>query len=322
MTSYKKYKRILPSIVLVLVLLFSTFFSYGELYTAYAAESDPSLTDWKITGKGLGGEYELKIENTDEGYILPIPDDLIGNNNSKLTIAVPESYIDGFSITYDSFTVDQHDGVEKTVSSENGGSIELADYFFQFNYQKKYIYTKQLKIKAGNDEYTVTLKPYCGLKSLILGRPMKQVSDTEWYATAVKGSQLTISAQGYCNATVKINGEPNSVNYTAEDGIQTFNIEVSYEGEEAQIDSRTYTLKLETIENDYKPVITSHKDSTIKCTQYDDYVIEIKADNTNENTTYKWEHKNSIKGDFITLEESSPIYKPDTTKPVKNTIDE
>ncbi len=321
MTSYKKYKRILPSIVLVLVLLFSTFFSYGELYTAYAAESDPSLTDWKITGKGLGGEYELKIENTDEGYILPIPDDLIGNRNSKLTIAAPEGYVGGFSITYDSFTIDQYAGVEKTVSSENGGSIELADYFFQFNQQKKYIYTKQLKIKAGNDEYTVQLKPYCGLYSLTFGRPMKQRSDTEWYATAVKGSQLTISAQGYCNATVKINGEPNSVNYTAEDGIQTFNIEVSYEGEDAQIDPKTYTLKLETIENDYKPVITSHKNnSTIQCTQYDDYAIEIKADNTNENTTYKWEHKNSIKGDFITLEESSPIYKPDTTKPVKNTI--
>lgn len=336
------YKKI-SCIVLSLAIVFSFMpWINADSINIHASTSE-GLESWNVSATGVNSgttrTYDLTLEKkVDNEYVLYIPDDILCTaNKSSISIYSPIKS-EEFEVTYTSFDMANASdvGKEKTVKSNNG-SIILKDYanFSANNRSEKYVYADLIKVIANNNQvYNVSVKPYSALNSISIKgdkeknqRPLKQINDNEYFATVVKGETYQITASGFSQGKelVTVDGDVAPITYTAGLGEKNFVIELT--SNRTGVETRDYKLKLKTIDKDYYPKFNRYTELnkptnenasiSAKCTQFDDFKLTLNVDNVNEDTVYRWYHKQMVPGKgFVTtlLEEDSNVLNIDTTR--------
>ncbi len=347
----KKKNRIkrIETILLILAVILSTMVPAGSISCgkAYAATAE-NLTEWSVTATAKGSKnitYSLSFEKRENKYILYIPEDVVQNSSGTMTINSPSNSSESFDVTYTKFAANNSDdlvGTETTVSSVNNtatltnfanfGGISVSDN------RKELYYSKSLKIKSGENLYEVEVKPYSTLELWGIykdnkKRPFRSESESEIYATAVKGTEYKIVGQTHSRFdTVTINDEEPDENYEVsytptEDGVKKFKIKVT--SCDTSIESREYILTVATIEKDCYPIFEKYEytnvtanttGAQVKLTaeQFADVSLKVLAQNVDEATSYSWTQMVRFKE--TTLEESTDTLNIDTTSAKKNVV--
>ena len=234
-------------------------------------------------------------------------------------------------------------GKEAEVKSTEG-KVVLKDYAnFSANSSgkddKKYVYTETIQIiTAGNKEYTVSLKPYSALGRInVKGstettyRPLKKINEEEYFATVVNGEDYEITATGSSKSKyiVTVDGNVAPITYKPVSGEK--HLKVKLASEKPGVEAKEYKLTLKTIDKDYYPIFTKYTEfnkpanetTSIKatCTQFDSFKLTLEAENTDENTVYKWYNRGIVPGKgFVTtlLAEKGNTLTVDTTRAQRN----
>ena len=347
----KKKNRIkrIETILLILAVILSTMVPAGSISCgkAYAATAE-NLTEWSVTATAKGSKnitYSLSFEKRENKYILYIPEDVVQNSSGTMTINSPSNSSESFDVTYTKFAANNSDdlvGTETTVSSVNN-TATLTNFanFMGISVagnRKELYYSKSLKIKSGENSYEVEVKPYStlgrwGIYKDNKQRPFRSESESEIYATAVKGTEYKIVGQTHSRFdTVTINDEEPDENYEVsytptEDGVKKFKIKVT--SCDTRIESREYILTVATIEKDCYPIFEKYEytnvtanttGAQVKLTaeQFADVSLKVLAQNVDEATSYSWTQMVRFKE--TTLEESTDTLNIDTTSAKQNVV--
>lgn len=298
------------------------------------------LEGFSFSLQGNGRDEGLQVVKSEEGmYTLYIPSHGICQGAYALHIAAGDSVVGDFRVTYRAFRDTDHEpdyeGTELTVTPNEDGVVELSDYYrFLGTEDRQPLYTQEIVLQVGSGDgaktYQLYVKPYCELESFLIQetagnkqrRPIRKDSETDYATTVLRGSEVKITVHGgieastFQNRTIYIDEEPvNQITYTAGDESEKV-IAIRIRDDYYGFEERTYRLTIKVLDADHFPVLKSYtKISTImEHTQFDELVLTMETENTDENTTYAWKLGGKPTG------ENSPSYTVDTSKAAQHNI--
>lgn len=305
-------------------------------------ESNPDISQFSFSvissaGKSFDG---VNLVSKDSGtFVLEIPVNAILSRTYQTLEVVSSSSEQQFTVRYTKY--DSEKNATETVVTSNNGKAKL-DNFCWYNLknygisgsEKELLLTKEISIQFGDQQslIVIQLKPYCDLVSLRMQGtsgtkpvwPITQIDQQTFVSTVSRGSQVQIAATGGVmgNTTpptaskIYFDSEQTGLlNYTpGEEAEKTYAIKIADEAG-LGIEDRVYTLIIKVLDADPFPVLKNYtKVTSIKPVQFDELILTVETENTDENTVYQW----TLKGQPVG--ENSASYSVDTSKTGMNLI--
>lgn len=277
---------------------------------------------------------ELRREDSGE-YTLYVPVEALVDTQHTLRIVAPADYTEELSLTYTRYKWGSTaEGSEDTAQSEYGvlvtgaystGTSPLAD-------ATHLMYSTKAKIYLDGVEYNLAIKPYCSIYALNITetgisnksyrpqtRPYKEDGFSGFYTTTYVDSTIEIMPvlnAGVLNslsASVTVDGTPTVGTFVNTQAGTTSEVSITVSCDEKWgIESRTYTLKIETVNEDFFPILKYKEQlagNIIRLGNVDlNSDIDVTIDCSTEAAECKWSHNKSVVGNTNTV-------KIDTSNP-------